>query len=62
MQGIIRLPYCKTGAVVESSIVCAVDVCTMVQQTVERLAVMGEVSDGKDQYTPSKQENAIETY
>lgn len=48
MQGIIRLPYSKTRAVVESSIVCAVDVCTMVQQTVERLAVMGEVSGEKD--------------
>lgn len=45
MQRAVRLSYGEVEAVVEPLAVCTVDVCTLVKQPVERLAVMGEVSE-----------------
>jgi hypothetical protein len=44
MQGIFRLAWSEIEAVVEPPVICAVDVRALVEQPVERLAVMAEVS------------------
>jgi hypothetical protein len=45
MQRIVRLAWSEIEAAVEPSVVCAVDVCALVEQPVERLAVVAEVSE-----------------
>jgi hypothetical protein len=54
VQGIFRLAYSEIEAVAEPLDVCAVDVCAMVKQSVERFAVMGEVPEIVSLYVESK--------